>query len=123
MLADFPIKPDKPASKEDGRNAARKKATGRVKFAVNNKLAGEGKLVDISISGAAIILDVPITGVRSCLIQIDSFTKGKRFVITGPAIIVFSVLSGHHGQKLGITWGSLDPASTLALQQLFSILD
>ena len=113
----------KASPKEDLRSVVRKKATGRVKLAVNNQLVSVGRLFDISPAGLGVFVDTPISGVRSVLAQVDSFTCGRRYVITGPAIINSSVLTGNQGQKVGLSWGTLDAASAGALQQLFAALD
>lgn len=108
--------------KDDSRIAVRKKLTGRVRMAVDSQIIATGKLFDISMTGLSLLSEDPIPAKKVVMLEIDSFSGGKRFVIVVRAIMVYSILVGGRGQKFGFQFGPLDEKATRSLGELIEIL-
>ena len=111
-----------PHKKDDSRVAARKKITGRARIAVDSQIIAAGKLVDISMTGLCLLGEDPIPAKKVVMLEIDSFSGGRRFVIVVRAIMVYSILVGGRGQKYGFHFGPLDDKATRSLGELLEVL-
>ena len=108
--------------KEDPRVATRKKLTGRARVALDSQIITSGKLVDISLTGVSLLCEDPVPAKKVVMLEIDSYSGGKRFVIVFKAVMVYSILVGGSGQKFGFQFGPLDEKSARALGELLEIL-
>lgn len=109
---------DAASAGRDARAAERKKVSGRARVTLNGHVVGMGKMVDISISGACVMLDDMLPTKKICTLDIDIFHDGKRFLINVPAMSVYGVLAGSKGFKIGFQFGPRSPAASKSLEEL-----
>ena len=111
-----------PLRTDEIRISPRKKLTGKVRIAIDNKLIASGKLLDISTTGVSILSDDQIPARKVFMLEIDSFSGGRRHLMVVRAIVVYSILVGGRGQKFGIQFGQLEPKATQTLGDLLEML-
>lgn len=102
----------------DARMTERKKVSGRARvvFAGGNQRAG--KMVDLSVSGACVLLDAPLPVKQSCTLECDVFQNGARQVFSVPAVTMYGVLASGQGYKVGLHFGQPDAAARNAIAAL-----
>lgn len=104
----------------DARTAERKKVTGRVRILLQGAGASvSGKMVDISVNGACVLLDDMVPVKKMCTLECDIFQNGTRRVFSAPAVSVYGVLASGHGFKIGFQFG---PRSSAALKTIADIM-
>ena len=104
----------------DARTAERKKVTGRVRILLQGAGASvSGKMVDISVNGACVLLDDMVPVKKMCTLECDIFQNGTRRVFSAPAVSVYGVLASGHGFKIGFQFG---PRSSATLKTIADIM-
>lgn len=105
-------------SGKDLRNAVRKRFNGRVKI-VSDGVLVTGKLHDVSLTGASVILpELLPSGRKLVQAHVDVFHQGKNYIFEVPAAPVYSVLMGTDGYKMGLQFGSVPDQSKKVLGNL-----
>ncbi len=102
----------------DARVAVRKKVGGRARVTLRSGANGVGKMVDISPSGACVLLDDGLPAKTQCLLHFDIYVDGKRYDFAAEAVSVYSVLSSGQGFKIGFVFGQLDTHASKTLKSL-----
>ena len=104
----------------DARTAERKKVSGRARIVLQGGGAHlVGKMVDISVNGACVLLDDMFPIKKVCTFECDIFQNGTRRVFSAPAVSVYGVLASGHGFKVGFQFG---PRSSAALKTIADIM-
>jgi len=105
----------------DARAAERKKVSGRARIVVMVGGADvSGKLIDMSSTGACILMDDMLPVKKVCTLECDIFQNGTRHVFSVQAVLVYGVLARGHGFKVGFQFGPRSPA---ALKTIAAILN
>lgn len=108
------------AKGSDARTAERKKVSGRARVVMQGAGASVlGKMVDISVNGACVMLDAMVPVKKMCTLECDIFQNGTRRVFNVPAVSVYGVLASGHGFKIGFQFG---PRSAAALKTIADIM-
>lgn len=104
----------------DARTAERKKVSGRARIVLQGGgVSLVGKMVDISVNGACVLLDDMFPVKKVCTFECDIFQNGTRRVFSAPAVSVYGVLASGHGFKVGFQFG---PRSSAALKTIADIM-
>lgn len=110
------IPPDKPT--KDSRVAVRKKVPGRARVRIGQNQIYQGKMMDISMTGASIFCEDMIPTRKVVDLEVDIFHEGKKCLFVAPAIAVYGVLVGGKGYKIGLQFGPLSKEAAKALGDL-----
>ena len=103
----------------DARAAERKKVGGRARIAVSGATGSlGGKMIDISLTGACILLDNVFPTKKVCTLECDIFQNGKRHAFQVQAVSVYGVLASGHGFKVGFQFGPRSPAVQKTIAEL-----
>lgn len=102
----------------NARRDERVKVNGRARIRVPDAGSASGRMVDISLGGACVLMEDPLRAKTACLLEIDVFHNGRRHVFTCPAVCVYAVLAAGKGFKVGFQFGAVDRAATSALTAL-----
>lgn len=102
----------------DARTAERKKVSGRARvvFSAGNQRAG--KMVDLSVSGACVLMEDPLPVKQTCTLECDIFQNGVRQVFSVPAVTAYGVLASGQGYKVGFQFGPSSAAASNAIAAL-----
>ena len=113
-------KPTPTPTGADARTAERKKVSGRARIVFQGGAVSlSGKMIDISVSGACVLLDDMVPVKKVCTLECDIFQNGTRRVFSAPAVSVYGVLASGHGFKVGFQFG---PRSSAALKTIADIM-
>lgn len=99
----------------EARTAERKKVAGRARVVVPGHDAVTGKMVDMSSSGACVLMDDLFPSKKGCVLECDVFRDGKHHLFSVPAISVYSVLASGKGFKVGFQFGAPGTAASKAI--------
>lgn len=77
-----------------------------------------GKMVDMSLTGACVLIDAAVPIKKMCTLECDIFQNGSRHLFTVPALLVYSVLASGHGFKVGFQFGPTSPAALKTISDL-----
>ena len=109
----------KAASLPDVRAAARKKVSGRANIGfANGQPSLIGKMMDVSLTGACVMLDQMVPPKSVCTLECSIFQEGKRFVFRCQAVTVYGVLVGGQGFKIGVVFGPMDASTAETVKAL-----
>jgi len=111
-------KPPAPRPVGEARAAERKKVNGRARVVVAGAAAVVGKMVDISLTGACVMLDDMFPSKRACLLEFDIFHDGQRQVFSVSAQSVYGVLASGKGFKVGFQFGPITAAASKSIAAL-----
>ncbi len=102
----------------DARVAERKKVSGRARvvFAGGNQRAG--KMIDMSVTGACVLMDESVPVKQACSLECDIFQNGVRQVFTVAAVSVYGVLASGQGYKVGFHFGTPGAAAAITIAAL-----
>ena len=101
---------------KDARAAVRKKFPGKARLSGDN--SGRfimGRVFDVSITGASVIVEDMLPWKKIVKLDIDIFHNGKRFVFSIQAVPVYSVLVSGTGYKIGFQFGPPTPEAQKTL--------
>lgn len=102
----------------EARAAERKKVTGRASVVSPGGAVATGKMIDISLTGACILMEDALPSKRVCALEFDIFQGGKRYAFQTQAVSVYSVLASGKGFKVGFQFGPRGPAAQSAIASL-----
>lgn len=74
--------------------------------------------MDVSLTGACVLLDNMVTPKSICTLECDVFQEGKRFVFRCQAVSVYGVLASGQGFKIGFVFGPMDTATSETVKAL-----
>lgn len=106
------------AESPNARRDERVKVNGRAQVRMPGTGSASGRMVDISLGGACVLMDDPLRAKTSCMLEIDVFHNGRRHMFTCPAVCIYAVLAAGKGFKVGFQFGARDRAATSALAAL-----
>lgn len=112
--------PEAPSRKpaNEARAVERKRVNGRARVLHNATPGLAGKTVDISETGACILLDHTLASKTACVLEFDIFHDGKRYVFSTPAQAVYGVFSSGKGFKVGFQFGPRSPEASRCIAAL-----
>ncbi len=113
-----PAKPVAPSTSGEARAAERKKVNGRARVLVPGSETVMGKMVDISLTGACVMLEDMFPSRKVCTLEYDIFHAGTRHVFVTPAVSVYGVLASGKGFKVGFQFGPIGEAARKSLTAL-----
>ncbi len=102
----------------EARAAERKKVNGRARVLMPGADAAVGKMIDISLTGACVMLEDMFPSKKMCTLEIDIFHAGTRQLFAAPALSVYGVLVSGKGFKVGFQFGPLGEAARKCLAVL-----
>lgn len=102
----------------DARIAERKKVSGRARAVFTGGNQRAGKMVDLSASGACVLMEDPIPVKQTCTLECDVFQNGVRQVFNVSAVTVYGVLASGQGYKVGFHFGPPNVAASNAISAL-----
>jgi hypothetical protein len=102
----------------EARAAERKKVAGRASVVFPGGAVVTGKMIDISLTGACILMEEALPSKRVCALEFDIFHAGKRYVFNTQAVSVYAVLASGKGFKIGFQFGPRGPAAQAAIAAL-----
>lgn len=105
-------------SGSDARTAERKKVSGRSRAVFSGGNQRAGKMVDLSASGACVLMEDPIALKQTCTLECDIFQNGAHHLFSVPAVTVYSVLASGQGYKLGFHFGKPDVVASNTIAAL-----
>ncbi len=111
-------KPPAPKPLGEARAAERKKVHGRARIVVAGAGAVMGKMVDISLTGACVMLDDMFPSKKNCVLEFDIFHAGQRHVFSVQALSVYGVLASGKGFKVGFQFGTVTAAAGKSIAAL-----
>ena len=111
-------KPATPPASGEARAAERRKVNGRARVMVPGAEPVMGKMVDISLTGACVMLDGMFPSKKMCTLEYDIFHAGVRHVFVTPALSVYGVLASGKGFKVGFQFGPVNEAARKSLAVL-----
>ncbi|CAB4130067.1 PilZ domain containing protein [uncultured Caudovirales phage] len=114
------IPPDKAATKES-RTAVRKKVSGRARIRGVGDALFQGKMMDISMTGASVLCEEIVPTRKILEIEVDIFHEGRKCYFVAQAIAVYHVLVGSKGYKIGLQFGPLSSAAKQSLGDLMEM--
>lgn len=89
----------------EARSAERRIVSGRAKLGIRGLPVSAGKMVDISSSGACVLMDNMVSGGKSATLECDIFYEGKRYLFSLEVATVYSTLVSGKGFKIGLRFG------------------
>ncbi len=102
----------------EARAAVRKKVVGRARVGLPGGAVVAGRMIDISLTGACILMEDGLPSKWVCSLEFDVFHDGKRYVFGAQAVSVYSVLASGKGFKVGFEFGPRGPAAQSAIAAL-----
>ncbi len=104
----------------DARAAERKKVNGRARVLLPTGEAVVGKMVDLSVTGACVMLEEMFPSKKTCTLEIDIFHAGSRHAFSVPAVSVYGVLASGKGFKVGFQFGPVGEPARKTLNALLA---
>lgn len=102
----------------EGRSAERKVVSGRAKLGIKGLPVSAGKIVDISSTGACLMMDNMVPGGKSATLECDIFHEGKRHNIGLEVTTVYSMLVSGKGFKIGLRFGTHSHEVAMKIEEL-----
>jgi hypothetical protein len=109
------------SSVEEARVAERRIVSGRAKLVLGGGSVNSGKMVDISTTGACVMMDDQVPAGRSATLECDIFMEGKRYVFSLPVVTVYGLLARGKGFKIGLRFGAHGPDVAGKIEELLRI--
>ena len=106
------------ANRQDGRAAKRYPCSGRAKILTSAGRSIDGRMFDISMTGASLLLEDRITFEGGCTITISVYKAGTLHHFQVRARFVHASLAGQTGFKHGFEFDAPDQSATKALAAL-----
>jgi len=102
----------------EARAVKRKLIGGRARVVRNGAQVVVGKMVDISETGACVILDDTLPSKTGCVLEFDIFHDGRRYVFSAQAQAVYGVFSSGKGFKVGFQFGPRNAEASKCISAL-----
>lgn len=96
----------------------RKLISGRVRVVRADAHTVNGKMIDLSETGACVVLDYVLPSMAACMLEVDIFHDGRHYVFSTPARAVYSVFSSGKGFKVGFQFGPRSPQASMSIAAL-----
>ena len=93
---------------------------GRAQAVLPNGKAVAGKMVDISLTGACVLMEDMFPSRTRCVLEFDIFHNGRRQLFSTPAVSVYGVLASGKGFKVGFQFGPSSPAASKSIAELMA---
>lgn len=77
-----------------------------------------GKMLDVSKTGASVMMEDLLPVKKTCTLDVDIFLNGKRYAFSVPALSVYAVLASGKGFKVGFQFGPCTPSASQTLDDL-----
>lgn len=77
-----------------------------------------GRLLDISLGGVSMIVGEQMHPGQSCTVRFETVLNGKPVRVTATARVIYSILSGTEGFRMGLQFVDLDPATHKSVAEL-----
>ena len=106
------------AATVDARAAERKKVNGRARVVLPSGETAAGKMVDMSLTGACVMLEYMLPSRVACVLEFDIFHGGQRHAFSIPAVSVYGVMSSGLGFKVGFQFGAGSRAASKSIAEL-----
>lgn len=103
---------------QEARAAERKLISGRVRVLRASAQTVHGKMIDISETGACVVLDCVLPSMAACMLEVEIFHNGRHHAFSAPARAVYSVFSSGKGFKVGFQFGSRSPQASMSIAAL-----
>jgi hypothetical protein len=116
--ADGPDSGKAGASRQDERAAKRYPCSGRAKILTSTGRSIDGRMFDISMTGASLLLEDRVAFEGRCTITISVYKAGTLHHFQVRARFVHASLAGQSGFKHGFEFETPDSAATKALAAL-----
>lgn len=110
--------PVTPGSPKDGRAVERKRMGGRARVVRAGAQPVVGKMFDLSETGACILLDSMLPDKAACMLEVEIFQNGQRYVFSTPAQAVYGIFSSGKGFKVGFQFGPRSPEASKTIAAL-----
>ncbi len=118
VLAGNPQNPPHRSALKEARSVERKLVSGRARVIRNAAQPLVGKTVDISETGACILMDDMLPSKTACVLEFDIFHNGKRYVFSTTAQVVYGIFSSGRGFKVGFQFGPRSPEASSSIAAL-----
>lgn len=102
----------------EARVAQRKKINGRARAVASNGKSMAGKMIDMSLTGACVLMEDMFPSRLNCVLEFDIFHDGRRYVFSTPAVSVYGVLASGKGFKVGFQFGASGQAASKSIADL-----
>ena len=102
----------------ESRAAERRKVIGRARLTLGATHVENGKMVDISATGACVLMENMLPAKRPAMLDCDIFHNGKRHTFGLQVITVYGVLVSGKGFKIGLQFGPRSPVVAKILEEL-----
>ena len=79
-----------------------------------------GKMLDISVTGACVLMDDMFPSRLGCVMEFDIFHDGRRHLFSTPAVSVYGVLASGKGFKVGFQFGASSQAASKSITELLA---
>jgi c-di-GMP-binding flagellar brake protein YcgR len=79
-----------------------------------------GRTIEISLSGLAVTMPEQMQPGQGCKVIFDALIDGKTSRITADANVVYSILSGTEGFRIGLKFAQIDAATNKLLAALMT---
>jgi len=117
-VAASPQNPPPRGSMGEARAVERKLVSGRVRVIRSAAQPLVGRTVDLSETGACILMDVTLPSKTACVLEFDIFHNGKRYVFSTTAQVVYGIFSSGRGFKVGCQFGPRSPEASSCIAAL-----
>ena len=107
-------------SLKDGRAVERKRIGGRALVVRAGAQPVDGKMFDLSDTGACILLDNMLPNKALCVLEVEIFHNGQRYVFSTPAQAVYGIFSSGKGFKVGFQFGPRSPEASKSIAALMA---
>lgn len=115
-----PAKAAGSSSVGESRVAERKKVSGRARLVVVGAGSVVGKMVDLSLTGACVLMEDMFASKKTCILECDIFHQGKHYLFSTQAVSIYSVLASGKGFKVGFQFGPRTPAADKTIGMLLA---
>jgi hypothetical protein len=102
----------------EARAAVRRKFSGRVRLTFDVGNPTDAKMIDMSVSGACLLVEQMVHAKTPCTLACNIFHEGKAYVFRVRAVAVYSVLASGKGFKVGFQFGPHDEATASQIAAL-----
>lgn len=102
----------------EARVAERRKVIGRARLTFGGNQVANGKMVDISATGACVLMEDMQPSKKVAMLECDIFHNGKRHTFGLQVVTVYGVLVSGKGFKIGVQFGPRSPVVAKILDEL-----
>ncbi len=96
----------------------RKKVHGRAKVMLGGMQIAHGKMIDLSLGGACLLLDDMIAVKKVVSLDVSIFQNGKQYAFVVQAISAYNVLASGKGFKVGFQFGPRNAVTAKTIEEL-----